>query len=202
MSKLYAITDSQLMPGQRLFDGVNAALEGGCRLVQYRDKSGDDNKRRQEAEVLLEICRAHDARLIINDDPRLAKTIGAHGVHLGQTDGNVCAARELLGPQAILGVTCHASLDLAHQAIYDGASYIAFGRFFPSQTKPNAPPAPLALLGEAASRYPHTTITAIGGITLANAASVSEAGAHYLAVSHALFSAQDIRQQADAFAKL
>lgn len=202
MSKLYAITDSQLMPGQLLFDGVNAALQGGCRLVQYRDKSGDAVKRRQEAEGLLEICHYHGARLIINDDPLLAKAIGAHGVHLGQTDGDARAARQLLGPEAMLGVTCHASLEFARQALVDGASYIAFGRFFPSQTKPDAPPAPLSLISEAVTRYPETQVVAIGGITLDNAATITEAGAHYIAVSHALFNAPDIRWQAEQFSRL
>lgn len=202
MSKLYAITDSQLMPGQLLFDGVTAAVQGGCRLVQYRDKSGDAEKRRREAEGLLEICRHHGARLIINDDPLLAHAIGADGVHLGQTDGDARAARQLLGPDAIVGITCHASLDFAQQALLDGASYIAFGRFFPSQTKPDAPPAPLSLINEAIARYPHTQVVAIGGITLENAATIAQAGAHYIAVSHALFNAPDIRRQAEQFSKL
>lgn len=202
MSKLYAITDSQLMPGQLLFDGVTAAVQGGCRLVQYRDKSADTKKRRREAEGLLEICRHHGARLIINDDPELAHIIGAHGVHMGQTDGDARAARQLLGPEAIVGITCHASLDFAQQALLDGASYIAFGRFFPSQTKPDAPPAPLSLISEAAARYPDTQVVAIGGITLENAATITRAGAHYIAVSHALFNAPDIRWQAEQFSKL
>mgnify|MGYP000859646217 CR=1 FL=1 len=202
MSKLYAITDSQLMPGQLLFDGVTAALQGGCRLVQYRDKSGDAEKRRKEAEGLLEICRHHGAHLIINDDPLLAHAIGADGVHLGQSDGDARAARQLLGPDAIVGITCHASLDFAQQALLDGASYIAFGRFFPSQTKPDAPPAPLSLINEAIARYPDTQVVAVGGITLENAATIIQAGAHYIAVSHALFNAPDIRKQAEQFSKL
>lgn len=202
MSRLYAITDSQLMPDKRLIEGVAAALEGGCKLVQYRDKSGDTQKRLREASALLALCDAAGAKLIINDDPGLAKNIGAHGVHLGQTDGDARAARNLLGPDAILGVTCHASLDFARQALTDGASYIAFGRFFPSQTKPDAPPAALDLIHQAKILYPQTALVAIGGITLANAATIAAAGADFIAVSHALFSAPDIRHQASLFSQL
>lgn len=199
MSILYAITDSQLMAGKALFVGVTAALEGGCRLVQYRDKSGDAKKRTAEASQLLEICGQYGARLLINDDVQLAKKIGAHGVHLGQTDGSPVAARALLGSNAIIGVTCHASLTLAHQAVNNGASYVAFGRFFPSQTKPNAAPAPLSLLREARLELGDIPIVAIGGITLENAQVVLTAGATMLAVSHSLFAAIDINQQARAF---
>jgi len=140
---LYAITDSELLPDQMLFDGVRAALEGGCRLVQYRDKSSDKRRRIADAEHLLQLCREHDAKLIINDDIELAKTIQADGVHLGQDDGSPLRARDFLGNDFIIGVTCHASLTLAQQALADSANYIVFGRFFPSKTKPLAPPAPL-----------------------------------------------------------
>ncbi|HSX86217.1 MAG TPA: thiamine phosphate synthase [Cellvibrio sp.] len=199
---LYAITDSLLMPGKALFVGVTAALEGGCRLIQYRDKSGNKAQRLADAEKLLNICQGYDAQLIINDDVQLAKTIGAQGVHLGQDDGNPSIAREYLGANAIIGVTCHASLPLAQRAIKQGASYVAFGRFFPSNTKPDAPPAPLSLLTEARDLCKPTPIVAIGGITLENGVQVLEAGANILAVSHSLFAAADIKRQAQTFFQL
>lgn len=202
MSILYAITDSQLMPGEQLYTGVEAALKGGCRLVQYRDKSNDHRQRLIQARRLLALCNQYQARLLINDDLRLAHEVGAHGVHLGQDDESPATARELLGNDAIIGVTCHASLTLAEKAIEQRATYVAFGRFFPSKTKPDAPPAPLALLQQARQVLGDTPIVAIGGITLANAASVLEAGASMIAVSFSLFGASDISQQARAYTAL
>ncbi|MDQ2075724.1 thiamine phosphate synthase [Marinimicrobium sp. ABcell2] len=195
---LYAITDSQLLPGEHLYAAVAAALRGGCRRVQYRDKSSVSSVRTHQAATLLTLCCEHGAELIINDDVRLALNVGAHGVHLGQEDMPLAQARSLLGADAIIGVTCHASLDLARLAVQASADYVAFGRFFPSSTKPDAPPAPLSLLTDA-----HQTlglpIVAIGGITLDNAHSVLASGADWLAVSHSLFSAPDIEARARAF---
>jgi thiamine-phosphate pyrophosphorylase len=199
MSNLYAITDSELMPGEQLYTGVEAALTGGCRLVQYRDKSNDSQHRLMQAQRLLTLCNQYHARLLINDDMQLAQAVGAHGVHLGQGDGSAAAARALLGDEAIVGVTCHASLTLAEDAIAQGASYVAFGRFFQSQTKPDALPAPLSLLQQARQRFGEVPIVAIGGITLSNATSVLEAGATMVAVSFSLFGAADIRRQTEAF---
>jgi thiamine-phosphate pyrophosphorylase len=196
---LYAITDSLLLPDEKLFSSVEAALKGGCRWIQYRDKSQDDDKRLYESKRLLEICNNYQASLIINDDPTLAKKIGAQGVHLGQGDGNVQEARALLGSQAIIGVTCHNSLDLAQSAIDDGASYIAFGRFFSSNTKPDAQMASIDLLIAARQQFPNTKIVAIGGITPENARMILDAGADKIAVCHALFSAQDIEAQTKRF---
>ncbi len=200
-SPLYAITDSQLLPGERLFTAVAEALEGGCRWVQYRDKSNDKTRRLKDAERLLRLCDDQGADLIINDDLALAHHMGA-GLHLGQDDGSPMEARALLGPEAILGVTCHASLALARQALAEGASYLAFGRFFPSLTKPEAPPAPLNLLREARQEWPRTVLVAIGGITVENGPAVLSAGADMLAISHSLFSSGAVRQRAEAFAAL
>ena len=141
---LYAITDSQLLAG-RFLSHVEAALEGGVRLLQYRDKSDDTAPRLREAEALKTLCERYGTELIINDDAELAARLGV-GVHLGQTDGPLTPARALLGRQAIIGSTCHASLDLAQQAANEGASYVAFGRFFNSVTKPGAPAASVDLL--------------------------------------------------------
>ena len=199
---LYAITDTPLMPNEKLFTGVEAALKGGCKLVQYRDKSNNTEKRLADAMRLLNLCDDYSASLIINDDAQLAHQINAHGVHVGQRDGDVKAARELLGVDAIIGVTCHNSLELAEKAVKDGANYIAFGRFFSSHTKPFANEAPLSLLQEARKKFPHVMIAAIGGITVENAGSVLAAGADMLAVCHNLFSAENIENQAQLFFNL
>lgn len=202
MSLLYAITDSHLLPGERLFSAVEAALQGGCQWVQYRDKSRDHSKRLQEAQQLVALCNRYNASLIINDDLELALASSAHGIHLGQEDGSPARARALLGEQAIIGVTCHDSLALAQQAIASGASYIAFGRFFPSHTKPHARPAKFTLISQAKAQFPHTPLIAIGGITLQNAQLLLDAGADKIAVCHSLFNAADIGAQARAFQQL
>lgn len=199
---LYAITDSHLMPDETLFAGVEAALKGGCKYVQYRDKSTNTEQRLHDAKALLMLCNNYNANLIINDDVQLAYHIGAQGVHLGQGDGDAKAARALLGTAAIIGVTCHDSLTLAQQAIDDGATYIAFGRFFSSNTKPDARPAPLSLLTEARTKFPNTMIVAIGGITIDNAPHVLRAGADMIAVCHSLFAAKTIETQTKLFTNL
>lgn len=201
-SSVYAITDSTLLPGNSLLYGVEATLKGGCDWIQYRDKSQDEIKRLRESTQLLQLCNHYAASLIINDDVQLAKKIGAQGVHLGQGDGDVKQARELLGANAIIGVTCHNSLDLAQKAIEDGASYIAFGRFFSSNTKPDAQGASLDLLIQARRQFPKIKIVAIGGISIENARIVLDAGADKIAVCHGLFSAQDIEAQTKRFIEL
>lgn len=196
---LYAITDSQLLAG-RFLPYVEAALDGGVTLLQYRDKSDNQAQRLREAEALLHLCERYKTRLIINDDAELAARLGV-GVHLGQTDGPLTPARTLLGKDAIIGSTCHAQLELAEQAAREGASYVAFGRFFNSVTKPGAPAANVELLAEARTRI-RLPIAVIGGVTLDNAAPLVEHGADLLAVIHGLFgadSAQEVSRRARAF---
>ncbi|MBA6087653.1 thiamine phosphate synthase [Pseudomonas monteilii] len=196
---LYAITDSQLLAG-RFLSHVEAALEGGVCLLQYRDKSDDAARRLREAEGLMKLCERYGTQLLINDDAELAARLGV-GVHLGQTDGPLTPARALLGRHAIIGSTCHASLDLAAQAASEGASYVAFGRFFNSITKPGAPAANVQLLEQARAQV-KLPIAVIGGITLDNAAPLVAHGADLLAVIHGLFgadSAQEVTRRARAF---
>ncbi|MFK0093819.1 thiamine phosphate synthase [Pseudomonas sp. NPDC090592] len=196
---LYAITDSQLLAG-RFLSHVEAALEGGVCLLQYRDKSDDAARRLREAEGLMKLCERYGTQLLINDDAELAARLGV-GVHLGQTDGPLTPARALLGRQAIIGSTCHASLELAAQAASEGASYVAFGRFFNSVTKPGAPAANVELLEQARTQV-KLPIAVIGGITLDNAAPLVAHGADLLAVIHGLFGAdstQEVTRRARAF---
>lgn len=199
---LYAITDSELLKG-RLLPYVEAALKGGATLLQYRDKSSDDARRLREAEALRELCNRYGAALIINDDAELAARLGV-GLHLGQTDGSLSAARALLGRQAIIGGTCHAQLELAEAAAKEGASYVAFGRFFNSNTKPGAPAADVELLAAAKAKV-NLPIVAIGGVTLGNAPELIAHGASMVAVVHGLFgadSAAEVECRARAFSAL
>lgn len=199
---LYAITDRPLL-GARLLSHVEAALDGGVRLLQYRDKSEDATRRLHEAEALRELCARYGTTLLINDDVALAAQLGV-GVHLGQDDGPLPPARALLGGHALIGATCHASLALARQAAAEGADYVAFGRFFTSQTKPGASAADLSLLTQARAEL-HLPIAVIGGVTLANAPQLVEHGADLLAVVHGLFgadSAHEVTRRARAFTDL
>ncbi len=198
---LYAITpEDPLLP--RLSAQLEAALRGGVRWVQYRNKSAPPPLRRAQAAEMMRLCRAYGARMIVNDDLPLALEIQADGVHLGREDhgDKLAAAREALGPDKILGVSCYASLALAEAAARAGANYLAFGSLYPSRTKPAAPSAPLTLLGEA--RQIGLPIAAIGGITLENARPTLEAGADLLAVISDLFESTDIESRARAYTTL
>ena len=199
---LYAITDSELLKG-KLLPYVEAALKGGAKLLQYRDKSSDDARRLREAEALRELCNQYGAALIINDDAELAARLGV-GLHLGQGDGSLSVARALLGRKAIIGGTCHAQLALAETAAKEGASYVAFGRFFNSSTKPGAPAADIDLLATARAQIT-LPIVAIGGVTLDNAPALIAHGASMVAVVHGLFgadSAAEVERRAQAFSAL
>lgn len=199
---LYAITDSNLLPEDKLLPAVEAALSGGAVLVQYRDKRSSAVTRLSQARSLVAACRNAAVPLIINDDPDLAQRVGADGVHLGQTDGSLLDARKKLGDGAIIGATCHGDMALASKASGEGADYLAFGRFFGSTTKPDAPPAKLSILAEA--RQYRRPLTAIGGITTLNGGDLIKAGADMLAVVGGLFggSPEYTEQQAQAFARL
>lgn len=199
---LYAITDSRLTPGPELLAFVEAAVTGGAVLVQYRDKSASGNERLNQASRLQALCRNARVPLIINDDAELAKRVGAAGVHLGQGDGSIAAARRLLGDSAIIGSTCHSDLSLARKAAEEGADYLAFGRFFGSATKPDAPAADPSILGQARSLG--LPVTAIGGITLNNGEDLIRAGADMLAVVGGLFagSPEDSEHKARGFTRL
>ena len=194
---LYVITDG---PRPDLIDAVARALAGGARLLQYRDKSADSARRHNEAAALRQLCDTYGVPLIINDDTALAQAVAADGVHLGKDDGDLAAARAVLGAGAIIGVSCYDSLQRATAAASAGASYIAFGAFFPSPTKPLAPRASIELLRQSAALG--VPRVAIGGITPDNAASLIEAGADYLAVISAVFGADDVRHSAQRFTDL
>ncbi|MGH8274557.1 MAG: thiamine phosphate synthase [Gammaproteobacteria bacterium] len=180
---LYVLTDERL--GDGLMEAVAATLEGGARLIQYRDKSIDAARREHEARRLRTLTRKYKALLIVNDDPELAAAVEADGVHLGRDDPDVATARALLGVEAVIGISCYDSLDFARDAVAAGADYIAFGSVYPSPTKPDAVRAPLDLLTRA-KRELGVPICAIGGITPENAVPVLAAGADMLAVVSAV----------------
>jgi len=196
---LYALTDGANIP--RLLDSVEAAIRGGARLVQYREKSSNPLRRVEEAKALLALCRGHGVPLIINDDVELAATVAADGVHLGKDDSTMSAARVRLGPHAVIGVSCYDSLARAVQAAQDGADYVAFGSFFASASKPDAVRASPSLLVEARTQL-SIPLCAIGGITPQNGEALVSAGADMLAVINGLFGTEDMSAAARAYARL
>lgn len=197
---LYVITPPSPLTIESLHQSAAAAISGGARVLQYRDKSQDAGWRKQVAEGLVALCRAHNVRFIVNDDVALAAAVKADGVHVGQDDAAVAVARAQLGPQAIIGVSCYNSLERAAAAVSAGADYVAFGSVFPSLTKPQAVAAPLSLFA-AARAFTDRPLVAIGGITAANAGAVRAAGADAVAVIDSVFGAKNIASAAADIAK-
>ena len=136
-SKLYLLTPPQIDPAAfaPLLERTIAAKPEIVGAVQLRLKNISDDDFTRAAELLRPVCHGFDLPLIINDRPDIAAATGCDGVHIGQDDADFSEARKLLGPDGIIGVTCHASRDLAIEAGEQGADYVAFGAFFPSASK-------------------------------------------------------------------
>ena len=200
---LYIITDSHLaqQAEQPIETLIAQAIAGGARIVQYRNKHAPAIIQHREAMRLAQLCRAQQVTFLVNDDVDLAIVVDADGVHLGQGDLPIAQARQRLGENKIIGVTCHNELVLAERAQAEGADYVAFGRFFASHTKPDAPGATLDTLTQA-KQCLHLPICAIGGITPDNAPQLIECGVDMLAVIHAVLGAADIEQAARQFSDL
>lgn len=196
LSGLYVITAAQTS-----LDDVAAAIRGGATIVQYRDKSADSSKRLREAGALRQLCADSGVCFIVNDDIALAASVEADGVHVGREDAAVTSARERLGDRVIIGVSCYNEFARAEAAAGAGADYIAFGAFFGSPTKPQAPRATPDLLLRA-KRELSLPVVAIGGITPQNGASLLAAGADMLAVISAVFSQPDITGASRRFSDL
>lgn len=196
---LYAITPDT-DNSEQLIEQVSAALDGGARILQYRNKGSDAVRRLWQANILKSLAQSRGAIFIVNDDVALAEAIRADGVHLGRDDDAIAAARARLGEAAIIGASCYNSLELARSAVAAGASYVAFGAVFASGTKPGAVHAPLSLFADAAKLG--VPRVAIGGITADNAGQVVAAGADAIAVIGGLFDGDGIAERAAALAAL
>ncbi len=197
---LYAITPGELNTAE-LLRKVEWVLQGGAQVLQYRNKLADAGLRVVQATALRELTREFSATFIVNDDVQLAYQVAADGVHLGSDDGSVSEARKCLGNDKIIGASCYNRFELAQQAVHQGADYVAFGAFFASSVKPNAPVATLKLLQQT-RRELSLPIVAIGGISTQNGKKLIEAGADALAVISAVFGATDIQQAAQQFSIL
>jgi len=209
LSGLYVITDPEYC-GDQLIEKASAAIRGGAQIIQYRNKDAPSQIQHREAQALSSLCSQHGRVFLVNDNVDLAMAVDADGVHLGQSDivsaeGDLNSLRKTLEKHAthkkIIGITCHRNIELAVHAQQQGADYVAFGRFYTSQTKPDAPPARLSVLAEAKHQL-NIPIVAIGGITHNNAATLLDAGADMLAVIHGVFAQDDVEHAAQSFTEL
>jgi thiamine-phosphate pyrophosphorylase len=183
-SQLYGITPDGV-PAHWIAAAAQASFAAGLKILQLRSKHLSASDKRTLAIQLIASAKPYGAAIIINDDAALAHATGADGVHLGGTDGDIAAARNLLGAHAIIGASCYGSVERARVAAAQGASYVAFGALYGSSTKPNAPRAVLTLFADACDLA--IPMVGIGGISTENARQVIAAGASAVAVVNALF---------------
>jgi len=186
--RLYLITPPRLEDPAGFAPRLEAALSAGdVAAVQVRLKDASEAEITEAIRVLGPVARAHDAALILNDDPALAARLDCDGVHVGQSDSPYAQARRLMGRDRIVGVTCHDSRHLAMEAAEQGADYVAFGAFFPTSTKDVATRAEPEILSVWQETM-ETPCVAIGGITADTARGLAAAGADFLAVSAGVWS--------------
>lgn len=197
---LYAITDATLM-ADKFELAIEQSLQGGTRIIQYRDKSEDSKKRLKQARIIRQLCDQYQALFIVNDDIDLAIATNADGVHLGKDDLAMTTARDQLGHNKIIGITCYNQLQNAIDAEQAGADYVAFGAFFSSSIKPNATDAPLSLIRQAKDQL-QIPVCCIGGITSNNANSLIDAGADMIAVISDIYASQDIKLASQTLSEL
>jgi thiamine-phosphate pyrophosphorylase len=197
---LYLISPQEV--GGSFPDRLKAALEPGLATAfQLRVKDMDEHELARLAEPLQRICADADVTFIVNDSISLAKRLGADGVHLGQSDGDIRDARAILGPSAQIGKTCHDNRHLAMDAGEAGADYVAFGAFYPTTTKPSDYRPDPSILAWWSTLF-EIPCVAIGGITPDNAKPLIEAGADFLAVCQAVWGKDDPAEAVRAFAAL
>lgn len=196
---LYAITDETLTPYHTIGEQVKAALEGGAKILQFRDKNGSPEERLRIATLLRELCKGHNALFLINDDVELAAKVDADGVHVGMDDTPLEEVKKAL-PGKIVGVSCYGDVLRAVEAEAAGADYVAFGSCFPSPTKPKAPVIDLAILTEA-RKLVKAPICVIGGITLENLKELAPYRPEMAAVIGGLWKCDDVEERARQWAE-
>lgn len=195
---VYLVTEHRRITFADLLSRTESALGAGISALQYRNKQADIRQRLAEAVQLQALCRRHDTPFIINDDVELAIAAGADGVHLGRHDSTCRAARERLGQDRVIGVSCYNDLERAERAAAAGADYIAFGAMYPTASKDGATPADLDTIRAARGRF-DIGIAAIGGITPENCGPVLDAGADLLAVIGSIYLADDPARVVEAY---
>ncbi len=197
---IYAITDENLISEENFIKAIEAALQGGVRIIQYRDKSKDIKKRLQQANNLRSLCTQYRALCIINDDIELATKVNADGVHLGKEDIALGEARKKLGDDKIIGISCYNDINLALAAEKNSATYVAFGAMFSSPTKPDALCAAPDIITRAKKQI-SIPICAIGGINENNIQQLTNKNTDMVAVISSLFSSNNIEQTANSLSR-
>ena len=186
---------------ERLLDATRRALLGGAALVQYRHKEATPALRREQAAALLRLCRAYGRPLVINDHVALCMELDADGVHVGGTDAPLAQVRAALGPDKIVGASCYGDVKLAQAAAGGGASYVAFGGFYPSLVKQYALTTPHGIVEMARARLA-VPVVVIGGMTVELARPLVARGADMVAAISAVYRAEDPEGAAREFAAL
>lgn len=189
MSEIYALTDDFYTPNLEV--AVKNILDCGIKMVQFRSKKDSINEK--EVANLVKICDSYGANLIVNDSILLAKRVGAHGVHIGLGDGQVKEARETLGYDKIVGVSCYGSLELALKAQDDGADYVAFGAAFPTKTKKDAKTFELSKFEDFRDFIDIKTCI-IGGINALNLEQILALKPYYIALVSAIYTPNSISE--------
>jgi len=199
---LYVITTAPADGREGLLAATEAALRGGARVVQYRDKTRDDARRHREGRALMALTHRYGGCFIVNDAIELARALGADGIHLGRDDAPIEHARRTLGPDSLIGVSCYNDISRGDWAVSAGADYLAFGSVFPSVIKPDAARAGPELLTQARARF-DCPLVAIGGIDTGNVGELRDRGMDAVAVISAVYHADDVqaaaRELASAF---
>ncbi|NIN61081.1 MAG: thiamine phosphate synthase [Gammaproteobacteria bacterium] len=198
---LYAITDYDRLTHQEILDKTREILSAGAVLLQFRNKTGEYAQLEKQAMDLKSLCVEFNVPLIVNDNLTLARTIDADGLHIGKDDADLKEARDQLGDQKIIGISCYNDIHRAHTADAKGADYIAFGSFFRTSSKDNTVKADISILRQASLGL-DLPVVAVGGITTDNAYTLVEAGADYLAVISGLYQAENCFRTAEQYIQI
>lgn len=191
MCQLYVLTDKEFTPKNSIYGQILELLNSGIKFIQYRNKTQDHDIKLLKS--IANLCDDFNAKFIINDDPFLAKACDAHGVHIGKDDEDIKKAKELLGKNSIIGVSCYNDINLALKAQRDGASYVAFGAMYMSKTKPNAPICDHDTIKKAKENL-DIPICVIGGINALNLKEVSTLMPDLIAIVSAAYSPKSISE--------
>lgn len=186
---------------EQLLAATEQAMLGGATLVQYRHKTASETLRREQAQALLDLCRKHARPLVINDHVDLCLALDADGVHVGGTDEAIAQVRARVGADKIVGASCYGQLQLAKDAAVAGASYVAFGGFYPSRVKKYEVSTSPSIVTDALKSL-DVPICVIGGMTVDNAKPLVDLGAHMVAAISSVYSTSDPRSAAKAFTSL
>jgi thiamine-phosphate pyrophosphorylase len=186
---------------QKMLEATEAGLRGGAAIVQYRHKTASPELRREQASQLQALCRRYGRPFIVNDFVELAIELDADGIHVGGTDAAVAQVRAAVGPSKIVGSSCYGSMQLARDAYAAGASYVAFGGFYPSRVKKYEVTTPPEIVAQAKREIPVPNVV-IGGMTQENSVPLVKQGADMVAVISSVYMVDDPEAAARAFAKL